>query len=70
MNNTVKIATQMARHGSTTFSDGGYVLVCNDIARGFFNQDSFYCSPEHIKAIEDFKMEHGMGEEVGKKKKR
>lgn len=70
VNNTVKIVTQMARGGSTTFSEGGYVLVCNDIARGFFNNDSFYCSPDHIKVIEEFKDEHGLNEESGKKKKR
>lgn len=69
-NGTVKIVTQMARHGSTTFSEGGYVLVCNDIARGFFNDDSFWCTPEHVKAIEDFKAEHGLSDEPKKKRKK
>lgn len=68
INNTVKIVTQASRHNSKTFSEGGYVLVCNDISNGTYNKDSMYVSPDHMKAIEDFKKENGLLPD--KKKKR
>lgn len=67
-NNTVKIVSQASRHNSKTFSEGGYVLVCNDISNGTYNKESMYVSPDHIKEIETFKKDNGLMPDKKKKK--
>lgn len=68
-NNTVKIVSQASRHNSKTFSEGGYVLVCNDISNGTYNKDSMYVSPDCMKAIEQFKKDNGLIQDKKKRKK-
>lgn len=67
---TIKVHVTNSRYGYGDTIGDGYILTTCPVGIGKFAAESIHVTSKDIKEIDEFKKEHGLDDDTGKKKKR